>query len=133
MDTPNPPAQLPPSPPSYDNERFWCMLLHLSALTGFFSFAGFFLGPVVIWLMQRDRFPAVRAHFEEAINFQLSLVLYSVILFVLSVVTLGIGLLITWPIFLAIGVMELIFPILAAMKASEGQSYLYPLTIRLIK
>ena len=109
------------------------MLLHLSALTGFFSFAGFFLGPVVIWLMQRDRFPAVRAHFEEAINFQLSLVLYSVILFVLSVVTLGIGLLITWPIFLAIGVMELIFPILAAMKASEGQSYLYPLTIRLIK
>jgi len=109
------------------------MLVHLSALTGFFSFAGFFLGPVVVWLTQRERFPAVKPHFEEALNFQISLVLYAVVLVVLSVVTLGIGLLVTWPFFLAIGIADLIFPILAAIKASEGQPYRYPLTIRFLR
>jgi len=133
MDAPNPPAQLPPAPHSYDNERFWCMLVHLTALTGFFSFAGFFLGPVVIWLMQRDRFPAVRAHFEEAINFQLSLILYSIAAFAFSVITLGFGLIVTGPLFVVIGIVDLILPIIAAMKASEGLSYHYPLTIRFIR
>ena len=109
------------------------MLVHLTALSGYFSFAGFFLGPVVVWLAQRDRFPSVTSHFYEAINFQLSMLLYTIILIILCVVTLGIGLILAWPLFLAIAIMDIAFPIIAAMRASEGQSYRYPLSIRMVR
>lgn len=137
MDTPpsqeTPPPLSSPPPPSFDNERFWTMLVHLTALSGYFSFAGFFLGPVVVWLAQRDRFPAVTSHFHEAINFQLSMLLYAIVLTIVCILTLGLGFLIAWPFYLIIAILDLIFPILAAVRASEGQLYRYPLSIRMVR
>ncbi len=121
-----------PPPPSYDNEKFWSMLVHLTALTGFVSFVGFFLGPLVVWLIQKERFPGVTAHFKEAINFQISLALFALATFLAVIVSFGLGLILAIPVWIGLGVMDLVFPILAAIAASEGRSYRYPLTIRLV-
>jgi uncharacterized Tic20 family protein len=121
-----------PVPSRYDTEKFWAMLVHLSALSGFISGIGFVLGPVLIWMIQKERFPGITPHFKEVINFQISLAIYCVLLVLLSIVTLGLGALIAGPLLGVIAVLDMVFPILAAIKASEEEPYRYPMTIRLI-
>lgn len=114
------------------------MFAHLSALLGglvtsAFGGWGFFLGPLVIWLMKKDEMPFVADQAKEALNFNITVSAIFVLLLMLSVLTLGIGLLITAPIMLIVGITALVLVIMAAIKANEGVAYRYPLTIRLIK
>jgi uncharacterized Tic20 family protein len=55
------------------------------------------------------------------------------VLVILTVLTLGIGLLLTGPLYVIIGIAALVLVILAAIKANEGVAYRYPFTLRLIK
>jgi uncharacterized Tic20 family protein len=122
-----------PLPSRYDTEKFWAMLVHLSSLTGYFSVIGFVVGPVLVWLIQKDRFPGLTPHLKEAINFQISLFIYWCLLGLLTIVTLGLGAFVLVPLFSVLAVLDLVFPILAAIKASENEPYRYPMTMRLIK
>jgi uncharacterized Tic20 family protein len=56
-----------------------------------------------------------------------------VILLIFSIVTLGIGLLITIPVGVIVAIAWLVFTIIAAIKASEGVAYRYPISLRLVK
>jgi uncharacterized Tic20 family protein len=102
-------AMTPPPPPSGTpsaEEKQWAMFAHLSALagglrTGAFGGWGFFLGPLVLWI--------------------------------LTVVTLFIGALLTFPLMGIVGIGALVLIVIASMKANEGVAYRYPFTIRLIK
>ena len=131
---------VPPPPPGTppQEERQWAMFAHLSALAGgLFTSAiggwGFFLGPLVIWLMKKDTMPFVADQAREALNFNITVSAIFLVLLILSLVTLGIGLIITLPIMLIVGIAALVFIIIAAMKANEGIAYRYPFAIRLVK
>ena len=114
------------------------MFAHLSALaggllTGAIGGWGFFLGPLVIWLMKKDTMPFVADQAKEALNFNITVSAIMLLMLVLTVVTLGIGIIIAGPIMFIVGIAALVLIIMAAIKANEGHAYRYPLTIRLVK
>ena len=120
------------------DERQWAMFAHLSALAGGLLTSaiggwGFFIGPLVIWLMKKDTMPFVADQAKESLNFNITVSAIFLILLILSFVTLGIGFLITLPIMLIIGIAALVLIIIAAMKANQGIAYRYPFTVRLVK
>ena len=130
--------EAPAGAPSAE-ERQWAMFAHLSALlgglvtSGWAGNIGFFIGPLVIWLMKKDTMPFVNDQAKEALNFAITVSIAFVALWILTVMTLGVGFLLTAPIMLIIGVTALVFVIIAAMKANEGIAYRYPFALRLIK
>jgi uncharacterized protein len=91
------------------------------------------IGPLVVWLIKRDQDRFIAAHALEALNFNLSLLLYSIAATVLAVFTLGLALLLIIPLALVVAVAWFILVIIAGMAASRGEQYRYPLTIRLVK
>lgn len=119
-------------------EKQWALFAHLSALlgafvTGFWFGWGCFLGPLVIWLVKKDTMPFVNDQGKEALNFNITLAIVGVILLIFSIVTLGIGLLITIPVGIIVAIGWLVLTIVAAIKASEGVAYRYPVSLRLVK
>ena len=92
------------------------------------------LGPLVVWLAKRDDSPEIDAHGKESLNFQISMLIYTaglaVVCFILMFVLVGFLLL---PLFGVLHLLNLIFVIIASVKASEGKLYRYPMTIRLVK
>jgi len=136
--TPPPPGEPMAGTPSAE-ERQWAMFAHLSALLGALLTGvwgggwGCFIGPLVIWLVKKDTMPFVNDQGKEALNFNITVAIAFVVLFLLSVMTFGIGLIIAIPLWIIIGISWLVFTIIAAIKANEGVLYRYPFTLRLIK
>jgi uncharacterized Tic20 family protein len=113
---------------SSSNVRTWCVLAHATALAGFFvPWAGHIVGPLIIWLAKRVDSPEIDAHGKESLNFQISMLIYNVIAGVLCLVLIGFALL------FILHILNLVFVIVASIKASEGKLYRYPIAIRLIK
>ena len=118
------------------SDRTWAAGAHLAALVAAFAtswFAGIAgaIAALVVWLLIRDRSSFAAAHAKEALNFNLSMFLYAVSSLVLVVFTLGLGLLIAVPLWIALAIAWVVFTIVAAVKAYDGEMYRYPLTIRL--
>ncbi|MHC4456928.1 MAG: DUF4870 domain-containing protein [Planctomycetota bacterium] len=108
--------------------RLWGMLCHLLGLAGLIMpVVGNIVGPLVIWQIKKDEFPFVDEQGKEAVNFQISMTMYGVISGVLTIVCIGFFML------AAVYIVDLVFLLIAAVKANNGQSYRYPLTIRFIK
>ncbi|MEY2498664.1 MAG: uncharacterized protein QOD12_2220 [Verrucomicrobiota bacterium] len=109
------------------NIRTWCVICHLSALAGFvIPAAGHILGPLIVWLVKRGESAEIDAHGKEALNFQISMLIYNVIAGILCLLVIGFALL------AVLHILNVVFVIIAALRASEGQMYRYPLTLRLI-
>lgn len=129
-DSPMTPIPTPTVPEK--DVRLWSMLCHLTALTGLLipSF-GAVVGPLVVWLVKRNDHPTIDANGKEALNFQLSALLYSWGLGLLGTLTLFIlvGFLFLFLAF-AIGLAALILAIVASIKVSNGETFRYPFTIR---
>ena len=115
------------------------MFAHLSALVGGILTSGWagsigcFIGPLIIWLVKKDTMPFVDDQGKEALNFNITVGIAFFVLFLLAVLTLGIGLVIAIPLWIIIGIAWLVFTIIAAIKANEGVAYRYPFTLRLVK
>ena len=77
--------------------------------------------------------PFVADQAKESLNFNITVSAVFLVLLVLSLVTLGIGFIITLPIMLIVGIAALVLIIMAAIKANDGIAYRYPFTIRLVK
>jgi uncharacterized protein len=123
MDTLPPPPSLPL--PDQSNDKLLAILCHISLFLG----VGFVL-PLIIYLVKRAESPLVAAHAKEVLNFHLSLLLYGVCAVPVSLVFFCLPIWI--PIFLGLALMSFICAIIAAIQASEGGFYFYPLTIRFI-
>ena len=132
-------------------DRQWAAGAHLGALllallTSWTAGIAGMLAAGVVWLIKRDSSPFVAAHAREAFNFNLSMFLYTcavclvaVLLLGATVLTLGLGLILTLPAGLvllaavaAIAVMWLVCSVIAAVRAWNGEEYRYPLTLRLL-
>ena len=123
------PPPLPPlSLPALTNVRTWSAFCHASALLGVLvHFPGHLLGPLIVWLVKRDDSPEIDAHGREALNFQISMLIYNVIAGVFCLALVGF-------VFLAIlWVLNAVFVIIASIQASDGRFYRYPITIRFIQ
>ena len=111
------------------NERMWAMLSHLSGFAGYLvvvPFASVF-GPLIVWLLKRDSSQFVDFHGKEALNFQITMSIAYAISFALCFVLIGFFLL---PI---LGIWMVVLVVIAAIKASNGEYFRYPLTIRLVE
>ena len=116
-------------PLSVKEEKNWALMAHLSTLSNYVGIPGF-VGPLVIWLLKKDSMPFASEQAKEALNFQISLFIYGIICagltFTLIFAVIGI------PGLLILGILHLVFTILATIQAGEGKPYRYPLSIRLI-
>lgn len=103
------------------DEKLWSTLIHIGGI--FFSFLPALIG----YLVLKDRGPFVRAHTQSALNFQLTMLIASVVGVVTSLILIGVLILI------AVSVVIIVFSIIAAVKANNGEYYKYPLAIEFIK
>ena len=108
--------------------RMWAMFCHLAGLAGcVIPVVGNIVGPLILWQIKKEDFPFVDEHGKEAVNFQISMSLYALITIPLFFICVGPFLL------AAVGIVDLVFLLIAAVKANNGYHYRYPLTIRFIK
>ncbi len=101
-----------------DDDKLWAMLAHLSGLIGLS-----FVGPLVIWLVKKDTSAFVENQAKEALNFQLAMLLASL---VATATCVGVALL---PVIIVGGI---VYAIIGGMAANRGEVYQYPYTIRMI-
>ena len=136
--------------------------IHLSTFSRFVIPLGNYLGPIILWMVNKDKSEFVDAHGKQAINFQISILLYALIIGTLTIpffifnvfneldfvdfhgfhnfsinigepspllyITGGLG-------FLAIigFILEMVFIVVASLKARDGELYNYPLTINFLR
>lgn len=104
------------------------VMTHLSQLLDLVTGVGGFIVPLILWLTQRDKVAGMDMHGKMIINFQISLFIYSIICIPL-IILLGLGIILL----IGIGIIALVFPILNAIKVSNGEMPYYPLTIEFLK
>ena len=128
---------LPPATPSAapSSTRGWEVMCHLSALLGLFGVPfGNVLAPLVVWLLKKDESLGVDAHGKESLNFHISWTIYGMIIgaiaAILWIVLIGLALI---PVLVIGWIAMIVLTIIASVKASNGQLYRYPLTIRFLK
>jgi uncharacterized protein len=109
------------------DERMWGMLCHLSTFAGYLVPFGNILGPLVVWLVKKDEYAFVDDQGKEALNFQISITIYSLVSGILILALIGI------PLLIAVIIFSVVMTVIAAIKANEGEYYRYPLTIRFVK
>jgi uncharacterized protein len=107
--------------------RNWAMGCHIAALAGYVVPFGNIIGPLICWLSKRSESALVDRNGKEALNFQISMSLYAIVSAVLIFALIGI------PLLFAVGILDLVCTIIAAVKTSNGQPYRYPLTIRFLR
>jgi uncharacterized Tic20 family protein len=115
-------SPLPPAVAPRGNDKIWSILTHLSTFIGVP-----FLLPLVVYLAMRGDSDYVAANAREALNFHLSLLIYSLCCIPLIFAVIGV------PLLIILWLGSLILAIIGAVKASDGGCYHYPLTLRLVK
>jgi len=108
-------------------DRSLIVLTHLSQLITLVIGFGSLIVPLIIWATNKERVYQLDDHGKKIINFQISLIIYSIICIPL-ILLLGLGLLGL----IVIGIIAIVFPIINAVKASNGETPQYPLSLNLI-
>ena len=108
-------------------DKQWGLFAHLSSLAGLIIPFGNILGPLIIWQVKKDSLPFAADQGKEALNFNITIAIAAIICGLLTLVLFGFLLL---PL---VGLAWLIFTIIGAMKANNGEAYRYPFALRLIK
>lgn len=117
-----PPA---PSGAAPQEDRTMALIAHLLGIVTWF------IGPLIIWLINKDNSSKsfVTDQAKEALNFQITITIAFIASFILTIVTLGLLFFVPT----LVGIANLVFCILAGIKANNGETYRYPFTLRLIK
>jgi len=126
------PASVPMSPIDEKNAGMWGHLSGLSTIvTGGY---GGWIGPLIVFLIYKDRSAFARQESKEALNFGILMTILTVGLLVLgtilSIVGIGFILLALWWV---PGLLQVIFSIIGAMRVNAGGSYRYPFNWRMVQ
>ena len=123
MPTPQTATATTPGVPA--EARNWAVFTHLSAFAMFLGIPSI-IGPVVMWAIKKEEDPFIDFHGKEAMNFNISFLIYGLVAAVSVLLVIGLVLLpavfLTW----------FVLVIVATVKASAGEYYRYPLTIKFI-
>jgi uncharacterized Tic20 family protein len=134
MENPQPPMGTQTGPfitgmsmPNQD-EKMWGMLAHLLMLV--------VIGPILVLLTKGKESAFVREHAVEALNFQITLILFnigvSVVSSILGAITAGLGFVLGC-LSIPVSIAAVVFLIIASMKANQGLPYKYPVNLRFVK
>lgn len=109
-------------------DRQLLIITHLSQLLDFITGIGGLIVPLILWILQKDKVVGMDVHGKMIINFQISILIYSIVSIpLIFLFGLGIFLLV------GIGIIALVFPIINAIRVSNGETPDYPLTIQFLK
>ena len=112
------------------DEKSWGMYVHLAALAGLaFPGVGNLVGPLIVWMIKKDEMPFVDRHGKEEVNFQINILILYLLTLPIVLITFGIAFFLP----MAVGILGAVMPIIAGMKANNGEEYQYPYIVRLIK
>lgn len=103
-----------------DNERLLAILSHILCLVVGLGF----IPPLIIYLLKKDESSYVAAHAQESLNFQLTLLIACVLLFI-SII----GIFLIW----VLGLLNLVLVIVATIRAADNEVYRYPFSLRLVR
>lgn len=125
---------VPPELREMDQQaRTMGMLAHLAALAGYMIPFGNIVGPLLVWLIKKDEMPFVNDQGKESLNFQITVMGLVLICTAIGIATCGVGFVITGPLMVGIGIVALVFSIIAAVKANDGVYFRYPFNLRFIR
>lgn len=127
-----------PSTTASSESRSWALAAHVTAMFG--AVAGgvaAFVGPLVVWLLRRDADPFSAEHARQALNFNLSVLLYAAVAFVggliATVLSLGLALIVLVPLGVLALVAYAVVSVLGAVAASNGRPFAYPGALPLVR
>ncbi|OXS14101.1 orotate phosphoribosyltransferase [Zobellella denitrificans] len=118
------PEELPYDPGP--DERNWAMFCHLSVFAGLLFPFGNVIAPLVLWLLKRRESAFVDFHGKEVLNFQITLLLGFAVCWVLTLVIIGLVLMVV------LALAALVLTIIGLVRASRGECWRYPLSLRLV-
>ncbi len=120
-----------PTPPTAETieqrARQWAMFIHLSQLAGFLAPLAGLVIPILLWQIRKNELPGTDIHGKIVLNWILSEIVYFIGCVVLVFCLIGI------PLLVALLVLGIIFPIIGALKANNGEAWPYPLSIEWLK
>ena len=108
-------------------QRQMGLFLHLSQFANVIFFPLGIVAPILIWQLNKDKIPGLDAHGKMVTNWMISATIYAIVSIVLMFVLVG------FLTILAVAVMGIVFPIIGAIKANNGELWEYPLTIKFLK
>jgi len=100
------------------DEKSFVALMHAS------QFLSSFIAPLVIWLLFKEKSKLVDEAGKNILNFELSFVLYSLILCITCIGSVLVP---------VVAIVAVVFIVIAIIKAINGETWPYPLTIRILK
>jgi uncharacterized Tic20 family protein len=103
-----------PAPVSASDARMWALFAALGGIIAYF------IAPLVIYLIYKDRDPFIRRHAAQAMNFQIIIGIIFIVSFPLMLIVIG------FLTAIAAGVAFYVFSIMAAVAANRGEPYDYP-------
>jgi hypothetical protein len=109
------------------NVNSWCMLIHLSQFAGYAVPAAGLVLPIVLWQTKKKESELIDQHGKIVVNWLITAFIFGVISFALCFVFIG---------FLLIPLLVLasvIFAIVGAIKANNGEVWEYPFSFKFIK
>ena len=116
------------SPTRIEEEtRQWAMFLHLSILLGYPLPVVGFVAPILIWQLKKAELPGIDVHGKNVVNWLISKCIYALVCVILFIVVIGL------PMLIALGIIGILFPIIAGIKANQGEVWKYPLAIPFLK
>lgn len=131
---PTAPPEAPAGLSANPDERQFGLFVHLSALIGITGIPlASIIAPLVMWQIKKNESAFIDDQGKEAVNFNITVFIVAIGLLLLTLITFGIGAILTLPLGLALAVAWLVFTIIAGIKANEGVAYRYPFALRLIK
>ena len=107
--------------------KSFTILMHLSVFAGMIIPMGGIVLPLVMWLTNKDKSSLIDAHGKNIMNWMISSFIYAIASVILIIVGIGILMII------ALVILSLVFTIMGAVKASNGEVFKYPLAIEFIK
>lgn len=124
------PGQPPLSPA---DERTWAIIAHLSPIVGVIISAGWlnFLGPLIVWLLYKDRSINVRRAAAGSFNFNVGLWILNAVAWIFFITIIGIPIAIV--IWIGAGVALFVVHIIAAVRSANRQAFKYPLQVPILK
>jgi len=109
------------------NEKTFLLVMHLSQFAGIIVPGAGLVLPIIMWLTNKGNNPRIDEQGKYITNWIISVVIYVIVSIILTAVFIGIiGL-------IAVGLAAIVFPIIGAIKANDGEVWKYPLTIPFLK
>ena len=105
----------------------WGMFIHLSQFCGFLVPLAGLVVPIVLWQVKKDESDIIDRHGKVVVNWIITECIFAIIFAFLCFVFIGI------PLLLTLAVLGIVFPIIGAVKANNGEVWVYPCSIKFLK